>query len=150
MANDISGFGLKIWVKASVSFPQGFPVTQFADDADPFDMPSIVIAETGMGLNGDLVKWSKATPLTAVLNVIPNSEDDANLSELYNANRVGKGKSGARDVITMTVAYPDGRTYTLSGGIITEGIAGLPVASAGRLKSKNYGFTFEGISNSAA
>jgi hypothetical protein len=82
--------------------------------------------------------------------VIPNSEDDANLSELYNANRVGKGKSGARDVITMTVAYPDGRTYTLSGGIITDGIAGLPVASAGRMKSKNYGFTFEGISNSAA
>lgn len=146
MANDISGFGLQIQVVASVTFPSGFTVSQFADDGDPFDLPSIQIADKAMGLNGDLITWSKANPLTVTLNVVPNSDDDKNLGILFDANRVARGKQSARDVITMTGIYPDGSTITLTPGVITDGMPGNAVASSGRMKSKAYIFAFEGVS----
>lgn len=140
---DISGFGLQINLVASSTFPAGIPLTQFADDSDPLDLTSIQIADKAMGLNGDLIVWAKANPLPCTLNVIAGSEDDLNLSVLAEANRVGKGKNSARDVITMTIVYPDGRTLTLNNGKITDSMFGNSVASAGRLKSKAYIFSFE-------
>lgn len=142
---DISGFGVRIIVRASVTFPQGISLTQFADDADPFDTPSQQIMDKAMGLNGDLVVWSKANPITPTLNVIPNTEDDRNLQVLAEANRVGRGKTSARDIITMTVIYPDGRSLTLNQGKITDAILTQPIASAGRLKTKPFAFAFENM-----
>lgn len=142
---DVSGFGLQIRLIASSTFPAGIALTAFADDADPLDMPDMTVAETGMGLNGDLLTWSKAAPAVVTLNLIPGSEDDVNLGVLLEANRVGRGKRSARDVITLTAIYPDGRTKTLSPGVITVGRAADSVASAGRKKSKPYTFAFENL-----
>lgn len=143
--NDISGFGAKVQVVADQTFPSGFNLSQFADDADPFDLPSTQIAEAAMGMNGDLITWSKANPLPIALAVVPGSEDDRNLQALYDANRVGKGKSSARDVITVTVVYPDGQTLTLSEGRLTDGPPGVGAASSGRLKTSTYQFKFENL-----
>jgi hypothetical protein len=143
MTQDVSGFGIRVNVVASSTFPVGFQVTQFADDADPFDIPSIQIADKAMGLNGDLVVWSKANPIAVTLNVIPGTDDDRNLAILLEANRVGRGKTSAQDTITMTAIYPSGAPLTLTAGRITDGPTGSSVASAGRLKSKAYVFAFE-------
>lgn len=143
MAQDISGFGTIITLTASVTFPQGIVLTQFADDADPMDMASIAIAEKAMGLNGDLVKWAKANALPVVLNMIPDSNDDQNLAILAEANRVGKGKSSARDVLTLTIVYPDTKQVVFSQGIITDAMFGNSIASAGRLKTRPYAMAFE-------
>lgn len=141
---NISGFGLIVNVLASNTFPVGFVVTEFADDSDPLDIPSIQVADSAMGLNGDLIGWSKANPIPVTLAVIPNSLSDVNLSILLEANRVGRGKIGARDIITMNLVYPAGNFVNLSGGIITDGSTVSSVASAGRIKSKTYSFKFEG------
>lgn len=140
---DISGVGLEVRIVASNTFPSGFSVTQFADDADPLDVASIQIADKAMGLNGDLISWAKANPIPMVLNVIPRSDDDINLSILAEANRVGRGKTSAKDVITSVITYPDGETQTLIAGLITDAILANSVASAGRKKSKPYVFAFE-------
>lgn len=145
MSHNISGFGLVLSLTASNTFPSGFTVTQFADDGDPFDSPSIQVADKAMGLNGDLVTWTKANPINVTLNIIPDSEDDQNLAVLFEANRAAKGKIPARDEITITGVYPDDKTVTLSGGFITDGMPLNSVASAGRLKSKPYAFTFESV-----
>lgn len=145
MANDISGFGLRIQVVASKTFASGFSITQFADDGDPFDIPSIQIRDKAMGLNGDLITWSKANPINITINVIPGSDDDKNLSVLFESNRVGKGKNAVRDVITMTGIYPSGSSVTLNEGRITDGMPGNAVASSGRQKTKAYQFTFENM-----
>lgn len=142
---DISAFGTVVTVAASNTFPAGFTVTQFADDADGLDSPSIKIAETAMGVNGDLVSWSKAAPIPLTLNVVPGSEDDINLGLLFEANRVGKGKISARDVISVTVVYPSGQVKSFTNGTITDGAAANSAASAGRLKSKAYMFAFENV-----
>ena len=141
--NEISGFGVKVNIIASATFPAGLVITQFADDADSLDIPSIQIADKAMGVNGDLVTWSKATPLTLTLNVIPTSDDAKNLEVLHEANRVGMGKQSARDIITLVIVYPSGRTATYINGKITDGPSGDSIASAGRMKSKAYQFAFE-------
>lgn len=143
MATDISGFGLQVVLFASRTFPSGISITQFADDADPLDQESIQIADKAMGLNGDLVKWSKANPYTPVLNIIPNSIDDTNLAALFEANRPSRGKIPAGDVLTMVILYPQGDQLVLSGGLMTDGMPVPSVASAGRMKTKSYAFAFE-------
>lgn len=143
--NDISVFGLRVQLNASETFPAGVSLTQFADDADPFDTPSIQIRDKAMGVNGDLITWSKATPITLSLSVVPNSDDDRNLAVLFEANRVGKGKQGARDTISVTAVYPDGRTVSFTQGAITDGMPANSPSSAGRFKSKTYQFAFENV-----
>lgn len=143
MSFDVSAFGLKINVLASITFPAGFTIDQFADDGDPFDLPSLQIRDKAMGLNGDLITWSKANPINITLNLIPGSEDDKNMAALFEANRVARGKTAVRDVITLTGIYPDDTTIVLTGGKITDGMPGKGVASAGRLKTRAYVFTFE-------
>lgn len=143
MAEDISGFGIVLTVVASNTFPVGFNVSQFADDADPMDLPAITINDAAMGVNGDLITWSKAVPLKMTIGVIAGSDDDQNLAALLEANRTGRGKVSARDDITITAVYPSGNTLTLAQGKILEGMPGSSVASAGRLKTKTYGFAFE-------
>lgn len=140
---DISGFGIVLTVVASNTFPVGFNVSQFADDADPMDLPAITINDAAMGVNGDLITWSKAVPIKMTIGVIAGSEDDQNLAALLEANRTGRGKVGARDIITITAVYPSGNTLTVGQGKILEGMPGSSVASAGRLKTKTYGFAFE-------
>lgn len=145
MTTDVSGTGLSILVQASKTFPAGFTVTQFADDADPFDLPALEIAATAMNVNGELVTWSSPQPIIPALNVIPGSEDDNNLSILFEANRAAGGKTVARDIITMVAVYPDGSTVTVSNGKMTSGFPGKSIASAGRMKSKAYTFAFQDI-----
>ena len=140
---NISGFGLIVNVLASNTFPVGLLLSQFADDSDPFDIPSIQIADKAMGLNVDLIIWAKANPIIVTLNVVPQGTDDLSLAVLLEANRVGRGKVGARDIITMTGIYPNGSPIILTNGAITDGLPGSPVASSGRLKSKTYTFCFE-------
>lgn len=141
--HDISGFGTKINVKASKTFPSGFIISEFADDADPFDVPAIALADKAMGLNGDLVVWSSAVPIEVTINVIPDSDDDKNLAALAEANRVSKGKKSAGDVITLVRIGPSGETTTLTNGKLTSAVIATSLASAGRKKSKPYVFTFE-------
>ena len=140
---NISGFGLTVIIFASKTFPVGIYLTEFADDSDPLDLPSLQIADKAMGLNGDLIIWSKPNPINLNLAVIPGSFTDINLQILLEANRVGRGKTGARDVITLTAIYPAGNFILLENGAITDGMPASSVASSARLKSKVYGFTFE-------
>lgn len=143
MAQDITGTGVVVSLIASTTFPVGIPLTQFADDADALDMPSIQIADVAMGLNGDLVSWSRANPLPIVIAVVPGSEDDLNLQILADANRVGQGKASAYDDITLTIVYPDGSIVQFTGGKLTDAMFGKSVSNSGRIKTRSYSFKFE-------
>lgn len=139
----ISGAGLSITLVASVTFPNGITLTQFADDTDPLDFPDATIAEYGIGLNGHMVIWQKAIPLQINLSIIPSSTDDANLSILWEANRQKKNSNSVKDVISMSVNYPDGTVKSLVSGAILTGAPIKSVQQNGRYKTKTFGFIFE-------
>ncbi|MCW8965367.1 MAG: hypothetical protein OQK82_01570, partial [Candidatus Pacearchaeota archaeon] len=86
------------------------------------------------------------SPIAITLNIIPNSDDDVNLAILLEANRLARGKTSAKDKITINVAYPDGKVTTLSSGTLMSGPVTPSLASAGRLKTNAYVFNFENAS----
>jgi hypothetical protein len=143
MSQDISGTGTVVVLNGSTTFPNGLTISQFADDSDPLDIPSLQIADTAMGLNGDLLFWSKANPITLTLSVVPESQDDINLQILGDANRVGAGKVSAKDQITATIVLPNGTIIVLNKGVLKNYMPGNSIASAQRLKTKSYVFEFE-------
>lgn len=147
MTTNISGYGLSVRVVASVSFPLGFTVTQFTSTTDPFDVPEIVLADSVMGINGDLAVYTKANPIEIKLSVVPNTPDDDNLQILLHNNRSGRGKRSVLDIITLTGMYPDGRNVTLAGGVMISGLPGRAVSSESRLKDMPYLFRFENLNN---
>lgn len=140
---DVSGTGLSITVIASNTYPSGILCTAFADDTDPMDFPELTITEYGMGLNGDLITWSSPQALQFSISVVPGTPEDEALEFLFEANRVAKGKRAARDIITITVNYPNGTRKTLRPGKIVSGLPGKGIASGGRVKTSTYGFVFE-------
>jgi hypothetical protein len=142
---NISGFGLVARITASNTFPNGFTVTEFADDADPLDSPDLEVADSAFGLNGDMVVWTRPIGIEITTNVIPTSEGDQNLAVLVDANRIGKGKQSARDVIGIVFTYPSGMIVNMSPGIIITGSIVPQIASAGRFKTRAYRFRFQNI-----
>lgn len=148
MTTNISAFGLIARVVASTTFPQGVDVGDFADDTDPLDSPDFTAADTAYGLNGDMITWSRANGIEIALGIIPTSDSDDNLDAILDANRVGKGKTSARDKIDIVFTYPTGQRVTCSNGVIITGSILPPVSSNGRLKSRTYRFRFEKITKS--
>lgn len=140
---DVSAFGIKVNLVASLTFPMGFEITAFADDADPVDQASIQLRDKATGVNGDLIVWSKSNAVPMTISVIPGSDDDNNLQVLAKANRAARGRRAVQDEITAVITYPDGTTERLVRGAITDAIIGKPAASSGRLKTKPYVFAFE-------
>lgn len=143
---NISGFGLSVQVSASVTFPNGFTLTEFADDTDPLDSPDLTIANVAFGLNGDMVIWSKPDGIHVTLGVIPRSPGDQNLAILAEANRVAKNKRGARDVVGLVWTYPDGMIVNCSPGAMLTGAIIPQISNQGRIKTRLYSFVFENVS----
>lgn len=144
MSNNISLFGLSVRIIADRTFPAGFTVTQWADDTAPIESPVIDTGAYGMGPNGDMVVWQKPAAILGTLAVVPNGEDDRNLSILHEANRISKNKGVTpMDKITFIVSYQDGRVVTLSQGISMSGPGAPGGTQDGRLTSRPFGFVFE-------
>lgn len=144
MSKNISLFGLSAHVKASNTFPAGFLLSAWADDQPPLDAADLEIASHGMGPNGDMVVWQKPAVIPLIFSVIPNSEDDRNLTLLLEANRISKNKGKVPlDEITVTLSFQDGRVVTLIQGIILSGPAAPTGSQDGRLSSRKFGFGFE-------
>lgn len=144
--SDISGFGLEVLIVAVETFPVGFVVTQFSDDADAFNVEDLQVGEGAMGLNGDLVTWSTPNPIRVTISVIPDGEDDINLALLAEANRTGKGKRAVLDKITMTKTVPGAPgdvPVILTNGKLVQAAPTSSVQQGGRKASKNYVFIFE-------
>ena len=145
MAQDISGLGSKVTIISVPTFPQGFTITEFATDSDPVVIDDIEVANTEVGVNGDVVSWHKATTIPVELSVIPNCESDKNLQILVNANRSAKNRVSTNDDITMTVSYVDGTIKTLTGGVILGGNVASSIVSDGKIRTKTYRFVFSNI-----
>ena len=142
MTVSITATGVRITLIALPSFPVGLVLTQFADDTDAIDIPPIDITAVGMGLNGDMVTWKKATLITVNLGIIPSSDDDNNLALLLENNRAGRNKFSVEDDITLIVDYPDGIIATFAEGRLLSGMPSNSGTSDGREKSKVYSFAF--------
>lgn len=148
MPLDVSATGFSLELKASNTFPEGFQLTRFADDADPFDLPTVEVAQAGNDINGNMVTWSTPAPQQITINVLPGSDEDLNLNVLLEANIAKRGRRHAGDLITLVATYHDGSTVTGRNGRVLSGSRGKSISNTGRQKSKTYTFAFQDFEQS--
>lgn len=143
MAIDVSAMGIKATIIAVPSYPVGFTLSQFADDGDSLNIPDLTIMQSGMGVNGDLVVWRVATPVTLEVNLIPGTDDCKNMENLFNLNMTQKNKISSKDLITMTVQQPDGKLVVYTNGYIVGGKPSQDYSGNGRAKTRTFRMVFE-------
>lgn len=143
---NISGFGSRAILAASATFPIGFEVKALADDGDPFDAENINIGDAAKGVNGDMIFWALAEPLSLTIRPIPTSSDDNNLKRVLDANMPSTGRFNAQDEITLTWIYPNGQFVKLSKGYMISGSAVNSVTSSGRQRTPEFAFKFGEVS----
>lgn len=141
--HDVSASGVKLRIIASYTFPAGFDVSRFADDADPLDSANVDIADTGMAVNGEMVTWTTPAGVPLDISVLPGTDEADNLETLWAVNRVGPNKISIHDIITIVATYPSGKVVTLTNGTIVSGPALTSADSSARLKTQTYSFMFE-------
>lgn len=142
MIHDISAVGTTLILQASKTFPEGFKIAHFSDDNDPFDSGNVAITDTGVDLRGDMVKWATLNLVDFTVSVIPGSDEDRNLSRVWQANRCYPDHDPVGDVITITQTLPNGKQTVFKDGTIIDGPATVSGTSEGRLKTNTYMFRF--------
>lgn len=142
---DVSAFGVKVIITADKTLPMGVTISEFGESADPISVQDVTMAESEMGVNGDLILTRRARPISITLPVVPGTAGSEALRTLWEANRFAKNKNAVRDVITMVIMYPNDKKITLVDGAIVSGPPIIGVNSAGRLMDESFGFVFANV-----
>ena len=143
MLFNISGYGLTISMIASNTFPVGILLRNFPDDQDAVSFTDMDIADYAVGVNADLITWSKGAAVKVSIGAIADSATDLQLALLLSANRVGPNKLSARDVFQCGIIQGNNNTGGFSNGLIISGPPFNTIQSTGKMKSKIYTFVFE-------
>lgn len=141
---DTSSIGVHVRIKASKTYPNGITIRAFPEDGDVGTTGETDIASSASGVNGDLIVWSTVNGIEVSVPVIPNTPDSELLDRLYQANRPSVNHFPAKDRIQMVVTNPvTGVAKTYKNGYIRNGNVGKTYGGDGRIRTLNYGFTFE-------
>lgn len=157
---DISFQGAKLSLKTAGA--SGNIVLEFSDEGTPVEFSDLEVCGYAMTLNGELVTWTKPTPITMSITVIPGSTADKSMRNVLIAGHVGGKKGNAIDqqyvhitsavlevpAITTNGIVPSGGTssFTLSNGRLYSGSPGMGSNAEGKMSAKTYRFVFESIS----
>ena len=139
---DISGFGTGTYLFASNTYPAGIQLTEYSDDTDWIAFEQLTIAETGIAGNGELLSWASLNTINVNLSFFAGGDDDILMSVLGERNRAGRGKTSARDVITLVNVSPTGKITTYKDGRLTVIPPGDSVGNDTKTKTKVYGLQF--------
>lgn len=160
---DISFQGARLVMRTQGA--SGNMVLEFSDEGTPVEFPDLEVCGYAMTLNGELVTWTKPSPVTFTITVIPGSESDMRLRSILYAGHVG-GRRGQpvsqAFVIIQTanlwvpsvysnnsiVSGAGGQNFTLSNGRLYSGSPGIGSNAEGKMSAKTYRFVFESIRNS--
>lgn len=141
---DTSSIGVRVYLRASITYPQGITFSAFPEDSDIGTTGDNDIASSASGVNGDLIWWKTVSGINVQVPLIPNTSEEALMDILFEANRGVKGRMPKKDIITMVVTNPvTGVVTTYKNGFVRSGNVGKTYGGDGRIKTKNYGFTFE-------
>lgn len=144
MTQDSSAIGVHVRLVASKTFPQGITFSAFSEDGDIGISGNNEIAGNASGVNGHLIVWSTVNGIEVNIPMIPNTEEESLMAQLFDANRASVNRFPKKDIITMTVTNPvTGIAKTYLDGVVKNGAVGYQYGGDGRIRTKTYGFVFE-------
>lgn len=139
---DISTAGSGITIFTLRSFPMGFRLSAFADDADALDVEQTEVTGFERLYDGTIFSYDKNSPVLLSVGIIPNTDDDINLKILLQSRKPAKATIPIADDVTMVIGYADGGRNVLSNGVILGGAMADSLLASGRKKSNVYHFAF--------
>lgn len=157
---DVSMAGASIILKSKNGLVVSNPITEFADDGNPVDIPNLEVAGGNMNLNGLLVTWTKPNPVQISFTLIPGSDSERALHKFLAAVHVGgKGSTvGEAFIESLVYKYPtpnsqrsttgkNTNTITFSNGRLLSGPPAVGTNNEGKASSTTWTFMFESFSN---
>ena len=157
---DISFQGAKLTLTTVGA--SGNIVLEFSDEGTPVEFSDLEVCGYAMTLNGELVTWTKPSPVTMSITVIPGSDSDQRMRNVLIAGHVGGKKGKAIDqqyvhITSATLEVPSITTngivnaagkqsFTMSNGRLYAGSPGMGSNAEGKMSAKTYRFVFESIS----
>lgn len=142
---EVSANGVKLMLFASVSYPVGVEIATFNPGDDPISADDLTIAETEMGVNGNMIVYRTPYAYNMVFNITPMTEVDQILENIANADRIASGKLSAKNILTLQVIYPQGRILTYIDGALTGIPGGFSSSGNGRINGRRYAMTFRNM-----
>lgn len=146
---DVSALGFSIIVKDDKLFPQGFVIRQTGDQADPLDIQDVTVGEALVDANGNLVYAGAPSPIQFNIVLLPTTEEDDNMSRLFEAHRLVAGRTRTGGKMSVTVQYADGQTATANSVYFISGGVARSIGQPSRYKTKTYTMAAENIVRSA-
>lgn len=153
---DISYAGAKIYLATRAGNAVG-PITEFADEGSPVEIPDMDIADGNMNLNGILVTWTKAQAAEFSLTLIPNTPSEKILATWLAAHAIGGRRSIPEAFIDqLMLVIPanvnvsgtnrkNGLIYMFNNGRMRRGAPATGTSAEGKMNAKTYNFIFESV-----
>lgn len=139
--NDVSFAGSKIRISGAGA---SFEVADFMDDANPVEFQDTEVSGAGMNFKGQMIRYAKASVITASVTVAPASDSDNNLYVMWKKFRIHDNwEADWENGITLSVTTgKPGCSRTLSNGTMVSGPAGPSSNGEGKMIGRTYTFAF--------
>ena len=122
----------------------GITVQDFMDDANPVEFQDVEVSSVGVNCNGSMVRNAKPNVIMMSLTVIPGSQSDTSLYNLWKKYRVqGNFNQQWEQGLSATVTIGSGRgSRSFSNGTMVSGPGGPSSNGEGKMTGRTYTFAF--------
>ena len=122
----------------------GVTVTDFMDDANPVEFQDVEVSSVGVNCNGSMIRNAKPNVIMMSVTVIPGSQSDTGLYNLWKKYRVqGNWNSAWEQSLSASVTIGSGRgSRTFTDGTMVSGPGGPSSNGEGKMSGRTYTFAF--------
>lgn len=125
----------------------GITIKNFMDDANPVEFQDTEVSSVGVNCNGIMIRNARPNVIMMSITVIPGSDDEMKLYDLWKKYRVQDGRNNAGQWETSLTASivtkgTRGRTYSFTGGTMVSGPAGPAANAEGKMQGRTFSFAF--------
>ena len=122
----------------------GITITDFMDDANPVEFQDVEVSSVGVNCNGSMIRNAKPNVIMMSMTVIPGSQSDLSLYNLWKQYRVQGDWNGKwEEALSATVTIGSGRgSRSFSNGTMVSGPGGPSSNGEGKMSGRTYTFAF--------
>lgn len=122
----------------------GVTIGDFMDDANPVEFQDVEVSSVGVNCNGSMIRNAKPNVIMMSVTVIPQSQSDNYLYNLWKKYRVqGNWNSQWEVPLSASVTISGGRgSRSYSNGTMVSGPGGPSSNGEGKMTGRTYTFAF--------
>lgn len=128
----------------------GVTITDFIDDANPLDIQDTETSSVKWSCNGRMIRTSKPTGVIISVTVIPGSDSDNKLREIWKRSYVNGGEmnvGAANTPLKCIISSGNGKIgkFSFTNGTCVSGAAAITSNGQGKMGGNTYTFMFERV-----